>query len=68
LTVVDDQLFVMCGQLHSIALALARIPAGCLRRVKWLKVLALRKSVRDAGEGEGAFEGCEALERLKVEF
>jgi hypothetical protein len=28
-------------------------------------VLALRKCVRDAGEG--AFEGCEAVETLKVE-
>jgi hypothetical protein len=65
---VGDQLFVLCGQLHSIALAMTRIPVGCLRRVKRLKVFALRKSVRDAGDGDGAFEGREALETLKVEF
>ena len=58
-------LFALCGQLHSIALAMRRSPAECLRRFKSLKVFALRKCVRDAGEG--AFEGCEALETLKVE-
>jgi hypothetical protein len=63
--VVGDQLFVKCGQLHSIALAMTRNLDGCLRRVKSLKVLALRKFVRDAGKE--AFEGCEALETLRLE-
>jgi hypothetical protein len=65
LTVVSVQLFVLCGQLHSIALAMTRIPDGCLRRVKSLKVFGLRKFVRDTGEG--AFEGCEVLETLRLE-
>jgi hypothetical protein len=65
---MGDQLFVMCGQWDSIALAMTRNPAGCLRhlrRVKSLKVFALRKSVRDAGEG--SFEGCDSLETLRSE-
>jgi hypothetical protein len=65
LNVVGDQLFVKCGQLHSMALAMTRVPDGCLRRVRSLKVLALRKSVGDAGEG--AFEGCDSLEALRLE-
>jgi hypothetical protein len=65
LKVVGEQLLVKCGQLHSMALAMTRIPAGCLKRVKSLKVLALRKFVRDAGEG--AFEGCDSLETLRLE-
>jgi hypothetical protein len=48
-----------------MALAMTRIPDGCLRRVKSLKVIALRKSVRDAGER--AFEGCDSLETLRSE-
>jgi hypothetical protein len=39
--VVGVQLFVKCGQLHSIALAMTRILDGCLRRVKSLKVIAV---------------------------
>jgi hypothetical protein len=63
--VVGDQLFVKCGQLHSIGLAMTRIPDGCLRRVKSLKAIALRKAVSDACEG--VFEGCESLETLRLE-
>jgi hypothetical protein len=34
---VGDQwfiLFALCGQLHSIALAMRRFPVGCLRRLQ----------------------------------